>query len=171
MPELLPDSYFFLNCFHFIVVLLSAANSFHALHCQHLQTFRFTRSHTLSWQLAPRSLIRRQGLVIPVHCCPPLLTTLCVQSLGASGKMTFLTSDKHSQVTVRQTGGTTEALGGNRYATSRSIPPTGQKPSCHQAKPSQTKAHVEARSFIPYFLHLLCPDLASQVTCQKNSTC
>lgn len=62
--------------------------------------------------------------------------------------MAFLTSDKHSQVTVKPTGGATEAFARNRYDTSSSIPP-GRNPTV--TRPNQTKPHVDDISFISVF--------------------
>lgn len=62
--------------------------------------------------------------------------------------MSFLTSDKHSQVSVKPTGGATEAFARNRYDTSSSVP-AGRSPTV--TGPNQTKPHVDEISFISLF--------------------
>lgn len=63
-----------------------------------------------------RTLSSYVGTVfIPAYCCSPLLTTLSVLSLRASGKMALLSTDKHSQVAMKQIARTTRAFCRNRY--------------------------------------------------------
>ena len=88
--------------------------------------------------------------------------------------MALLSSDKHSQVTVKQIGGTTGVFRRNRYDSTAQRHAAGQKTSWHQAKLN----HMESRffsfhSFIFFnleSLHLFSvPNTLFQFTCHLTS--